>query len=65
MLVPAPVTKKAIAGLGLREFFGQFTVNIPAMMMAISLASLPVLIFCFLAQEKVVEGLTAGALKGG
>ena len=50
--------------LGLREFIGQFSVNVPAMMMAITLASLPVLLFYVLAQEKVVEGFTAGAVQG-
>lgn len=50
--------------LGLREFYGQFTVNIPGLMAAIFLAALPVILFYLAAQERVVRGLTAGALKG-
>lgn len=50
--------------LGLRNFYGEFMVNVPGMMAALTLATLPVLIFYFLAQEKVIKGLTAGAIKG-
>lgn len=50
--------------LGLREFYGEFSVNIPGMMAALTLASLPLLIVYFIAQEKVVKGLSAGAIKG-
>lgn len=50
--------------LGLRAFYGEFMVNVPGMMAALTLTSLPVLIFYFLAQEKVIKGLTAGAVKG-
>ncbi len=50
--------------LGLREFYGQFSVNVPGMMAALTLASLPILIVYFAAQEKIVKGLAAGAVKG-
>lgn len=50
--------------LGLREFYGQFSVNVPGMMAALTLASLPILIVYFVAQEKIVKGLSAGAVKG-
>jgi raffinose/stachyose/melibiose transport system permease protein len=36
---------------------------VPAVMMALTLASLPVLLFYLFAQERVIEGLTAGAGK--
>ncbi|QBI20613.1 carbohydrate ABC transporter permease [Egibacter rhizosphaerae] len=49
--------------VGLRELFGQFGVNVPAVMMALTAASLPVLIFYFFAQDRVMQGLTAGAVK--
>jgi raffinose/stachyose/melibiose transport system permease protein len=50
--------------VGLRQLFGQYTVNVPAVMMALTLASLPVLLFFLSAQERVIHGLTAGAGKG-
>jgi raffinose/stachyose/melibiose transport system permease protein len=50
--------------VGLRQLFGQYTVNVPAVMMALTLASLPVLLFFLSAQERVIQGLTAGAGKG-
>ncbi|MBS4210027.1 carbohydrate ABC transporter permease [Bacillus sp. FJAT-50079] len=50
--------------LGLREFYGEFSVNIPGMMAALTLASLPLLIVYFIGQEKVVKGLSAGSVKG-
>jgi raffinose/stachyose/melibiose transport system permease protein len=49
--------------VGLRQLFGQFGVNVPAVMMALTAASLPILVFYLFAQEKVVQGLTAGAGK--
>ncbi len=50
--------------LGLREFYGEFAVNVPGIMGALTLGSLPLLIIYFAAQEKVVKGLSAGAVKG-
>lgn len=50
--------------LGLREFYGEFSVNIPAMMAALTLASLPLLLVYFFAQRRIVEGLAAGSVKG-
>jgi raffinose/stachyose/melibiose transport system permease protein len=49
--------------VGLRQLFGQYSVNVPAVMMALTLASLPVLLFFLSAQERVIQGLTAGAGK--
>jgi ABC-type sugar transport system, permease component len=50
--------------LGIREFYGAQTINIPAILTAILVGSLPVIIVYFSAQEKVVNGLTQGAVKG-
>lgn len=50
--------------LGIREFYGFQTVNIPAVLTAILVGSLPVILLYFCAQEKVINGLTQGAVKG-
>ncbi len=50
--------------LGIRDFYGFETVNIPAVLTAILVGSLPVIILYFCAQEKVINGLTQGAVKG-
>jgi raffinose/stachyose/melibiose transport system permease protein len=50
--------------LGIRQFYGAETVNIPSVLTAILVGSLPVMIFYFFAQERVINGLSAGAVKG-
>lgn len=50
--------------LGLQKFYGEFSVNVPGLMAALTLASLPILLVYFFAQEKVVKGLSGGAVKG-
>ena len=50
--------------LGLMQFYGQYQINVPGIMAALSLASLPVIALYLAAQERVVAGLVAGALKG-
>ena len=50
--------------LALWDFQGQFASDIPAMMAALLLSSLPVLVLYGIAKEKLIEGLTAGAIKG-
>lgn len=50
--------------LGIRDFYGVETVNIPSVITAILVGSLPVMLFYFFAQEKVINGLSAGAVKG-
>jgi raffinose/stachyose/melibiose transport system permease protein len=50
--------------LGLKSFYGEFSVNIPGIMAALTLATLPLLVVYFISQEKVVKGLSAGAVKG-
>ncbi|MHB8065723.1 MAG: carbohydrate ABC transporter permease [Ruminiclostridium sp.] len=49
--------------IGIREFYGSESVNIPAVLTGVLVASLPVMIFYFLAQEQVIKGLSAGAVK--
>jgi raffinose/stachyose/melibiose transport system permease protein len=50
--------------LGLRDFYGVETVNIPGILTAILIAALPVMLFYFFAQERVISGLVSGAIKG-
>ncbi|NDL68402.1 carbohydrate ABC transporter permease [Anaerotalea alkaliphila] len=57
-------TAKKTLPLGIREFYGFQTVNIPAVLTAILVGSLPVILVYFFAQEKVLNGLTQGAVKG-
>lgn len=49
--------------LGLQAFYGEFSVNVPGILAAISLATLPILILYFVLQDTVVKGLTGGAVK--
>jgi raffinose/stachyose/melibiose transport system permease protein len=57
-------SSKRTIPLGIKDFYGVEAVNIPAIFATILIASLPVLIFYMLAQEKVINGLSAGAVKG-
>lgn len=57
-------SSKMTLPLGLRNFYGEFSVNIPGIMAAITLGTMPLLIAYFFAQEKVIKGLSAGAVKG-
>jgi raffinose/stachyose/melibiose transport system permease protein len=50
--------------LGLMQFFGEYRVNVPGLMAVLTLASLPVILLYLAAQNRVVAGLTAGAVKG-
>jgi raffinose/stachyose/melibiose transport system permease protein len=50
--------------LGLQQFSGNFSVDVPGVMAALTLASLPTILFFLAAQERVVKGLAAGALAG-
>jgi raffinose/stachyose/melibiose transport system permease protein len=49
--------------LGLMQFFGEYRVNVPGLMAVLTLASLPVIALYLVAQNRVVAGLTAGAVK--
>ncbi|SHN26933.1 carbohydrate ABC transporter permease [Gracilibacillus kekensis] len=57
-------SQTATLPIGLREFYGEFSVNIPGIMAALTLGSLPLLLVYFVAQEKIVAGLAAGSVKG-
>jgi raffinose/stachyose/melibiose transport system permease protein len=61
VLISSP--DKMTLPLGMQKFYGEFTVNVPALMAALTLASLPILTVYFFAQEKIVSGLTGGAVK--
>ncbi len=50
--------------LALWNFQGEFSADIPAMMTALFLSMLPLLIFYAIVRERLIEGLTAGAIKG-
>jgi raffinose/stachyose/melibiose transport system permease protein len=57
-------TNKKTLPLGLRDFYGTESINIPSVLTAVLVGSLPVIIFYIFAQEKVINGLSAGAVKG-
>lgn len=50
--------------LGLMQFYGQYQINVPGIMAALTLGAFPVIALYLAAQERVVAGLVAGALKG-
>ncbi|MYL36926.1 carbohydrate ABC transporter permease [Halobacillus litoralis] len=50
--------------VGLTNFNGQYTVNYPQMMAAMSVTVLPVLIVYLAFYKKIIKGMTAGAVKG-
>ncbi|MDR0638750.1 MAG: carbohydrate ABC transporter permease [Spirochaetaceae bacterium] len=57
-------SSKKTLPLGMREFYGAEAVNIPGVLTAILIGSLPVILFYMFAQERVINGLAAGAIKG-
>jgi raffinose/stachyose/melibiose transport system permease protein len=63
-LVLITTPDKMTLPLGLRGFYGEFSVNVPGIMAALTLGTMPLLIAYFTAQEKVISGLSAGAVKG-
>jgi raffinose/stachyose/melibiose transport system permease protein len=62
VLIQSP--SKMTLPVGLQKFYGEFSVNVPGLMAALTLASLPLILIFILAQEKVVKGLSGGAVKG-
>jgi raffinose/stachyose/melibiose transport system permease protein len=50
--------------LGLMQFSGEYSINVPGIMSAVTLASLPIILFYLVMQERVVSGMVAGAIKG-
>ncbi|WP_085524605.1 carbohydrate ABC transporter permease [Tuberibacillus sp. Marseille-P3662] len=49
--------------LGLQNFYSEFSINVPGIMAALTLASLPMILVYLFSQEKVVKGLSSGAVK--
>jgi len=64
VLVLISSNEKMTLPLGLRNFFGEYSTNVPAVMAAITMASIPILLAYIFTQEKVTRGLTDGAVKG-
>lgn len=50
--------------LGLLNFNGQYSTNYPVQMAGLLLAMLPIVIIYILVNKKIIEGMTAGAVKG-
>jgi raffinose/stachyose/melibiose transport system permease protein len=61
VLITSP--EKMTLPLGLQNFYGEFSVNVPGLMAALTLTSVPIILVYLLAQEKVVKGLAMGAVK--
>jgi raffinose/stachyose/melibiose transport system permease protein len=57
-------TVKKTLPLGMRDFYSAETVNIPAVLTAVLIGSFPVIVLYVFAQERVINGLSAGAVKG-
>ncbi|MCM3693429.1 carbohydrate ABC transporter permease [Neobacillus niacini] len=62
ILIQSP--EKMTLPIGLQKFYGEFSVNVPGLMAALVLASLPVILTFVIAQEKIVKGLMGGSVKG-
>lgn len=60
------VTKDYLRTLpvGLTNFNGQFTTNYTTLMAALVISILPVMLVYFIFSKKIIEGMTAGAVKG-
>jgi len=50
--------------LGLFQFQGRYSINVPGMLSAVTISTLPVLLAYIFFQDKIVEGMTMGATKG-
>lgn len=62
-LVLINTPEKMTLPLGLQHFNGEFSVNVPGLMAAITMASIPLFLIFIFAQGKVVKGLVSGAVK--
>lgn len=49
--------------LAIWQYQGQYSMNIPAIMAVLTLSALPLIVVYILAQERVIKGMMAGALK--
>ncbi len=50
--------------MGLWNFQGQYSIDIPLIMATLTLAALPLILIYVFLQEQVIKGMTSGALKG-
>ena len=50
--------------LAIWDYQGQYTANIPLIMAVLALSALPLILIYIVAQERVISGMMAGALKG-
>jgi raffinose/stachyose/melibiose transport system permease protein len=57
-------TDKRTLPLGIWEYQGQYTANIPVIMAVLTLSSLPLIVAYLIGQERLVKGIMAGALRG-
>ncbi|SCP99920.1 carbohydrate ABC transporter permease [Anaerobium acetethylicum] len=57
-------TLKKTIQVGMQDFIGQYSVNWGLLMSAVVISLIPILIFFALVQKNLVEGLSAGAVKG-
>ncbi len=50
--------------LAIWEFQGQYSMNVPMIMTVLTLTVLPMIIMFIIFQDKLVKGMTVGAVKG-
>lgn len=64
VLVLTQSTEKRTLPLGIWEYQGQYSANIPMIMALLTLSALPMIIAYLFGQEKLIKGMMAGAIKG-
>lgn len=57
-------TLKKTIQVGMKDFIGQYSIDWGLLMAAVVISLIPILIFFALVQKNLVEGLSAGAVKG-
>ena len=57
-------TSKKTIQVGMQDFVGQYSVDWGLLMSAVVISLIPILIFFALVQKNLVQGLSAGAVKG-
>lgn len=57
-------TLKKTIQVGMQDFIGQYSVDWGLLMSAVVISLVPILLFFALVQKNLVEGLSAGAVKG-
>ena len=63
-LIFISVEQKKTLPLGLYNFLGAETSNYAGLMAALVISSIPVIAIYLLLQKQVIDGMTAGAVKG-